>query len=198
MKNLLLSFGLLGLMFLSALNAATFGLAVSVNASRLSSSGQFSEVKYGTSVGIYYDVPLASRLFLTNEILITNIGAKYTRYLYDIPYITTFKLKYLEVPLLLHWQAYSKNNRTLFLLAGTVLGFNLNKSVETQIASLTVQEKPQMFDPANWTFTLGAGVVVNQFRVYLKYHLGVISIISTRFGEARPSYLSLTIGLPFR
>lgn len=181
----------------SAGYSSSFGLISYVNAAHFNNNGHFSQPNLGSGVGVYYSIPLKGDLSLVNEIIINNIGAVYISYLYDIPYKTVYRLKYLEVPILLQYTMELPLSFQGYLFGGPMLGFNLKQSATTKIGSLVQRHELNNFDPANFAITLGAGIRTSHFKVDVRYTYGLLTIISVPGGGYKTSSFSVSVGLPF-
>jgi len=178
-------------------HGSSFGLISYVNAAHFNNNGHFSQPNLGSGVGVYYSIPLKGSLSLVNEITINNIGAVYTSYLYDIPYKTVYRLKYLEVPILLRYTMDLPLFLRGYLFGGPVLGFNLKQSATTKIGSLIQRHELQNFDPANFAISLGAGILTSHFKIDVRYTYGLLTIISVPGGGYKTSSFTISVGLPF-
>lgn len=173
----------------------TFGITAGVTLSDINASDSSTFTRlWGGVGGIFVGGSINPNLGLQVEALATQRGAADDSSTAD----ATFRLTYLDVPVLLRFGPTSTNDTHFHVFTGPVAGFRLKADLKdnTSGASVDLKENTNAFD---FGWTAGAGVERGAWSADLRYTMGFTNINDDESGaEFKNRSAALKIGYRFR
>jgi hypothetical protein len=193
----------------------TVGIMAGVNYATVNQDPELGDVEFDHRVGLlaggFLDVRLNDVFSIEPEVLYSQKGAEVQGTGSNSDSEGTFKLDYIEVPVLLKfWVPVTNSGFRPFLFAGPAVGFEVNCSLEGEILSVTGStdcEETSVVNTKSPDFggTVGGGIEfmagMQAVRVDARYTHGFTDINDSGDArEIRNRVFAVTVGLgwPFR
>lgn len=206
MKKIILSILAVFVFGFSNAQKTKFGIKGGMNIANQVFSGDGAPVPssiVGVNVGAFVEVKIAPKLFLQPEVLFSSQGSSFkislTDFGLDEDVEATFKLSYINVPVLFKYYAAEKFS----LEAGPQIGFLQNSKAEVKVSGQSNSENTNSeFKTVDFGFNLGAGYdFTKQLSAGVRYNLGLSNIAKTDSGDntvIKNSVLSISLSYKFK
>ena len=179
----------------STIRPITFGLTAGVTLSDINASDSttFSKL-WGGVGGIFVGGNINDNVGLQVEALATQRGAADDSSTAD----ATFRLTYLDIPVLLRFGPTSTNDTHFHVFTGPVPGFRLKADLKDKTSGISVDLKDNT-NAFDFGWTAGAGVERGAWSADLRYTMGFMNINDDESGaEFKNRSAALKIGYRFR
>lgn len=179
----------------STMRPITFGLTAGVTLSDINASDSTTFTKlWGGVGGIFVGTKINENVGLQVEALAAQRGAADDSPSAD----ATFRLTYLDIPVLLRFGPTSTNDTHFHVFTGPVPGFRLKADLKDKTSGVSVdlKENTNAFD---FGWTAGAGVERGAWSADLRYTMGFTNLNDDEGGaEFKNRSAALKIGYRFR
>jgi len=165
----------------ASLAQVDFGVRAGLNVSTFTGDAEDSEAKLGFIGGGYLNYAFSPTLSIQPEVLFSQKGAEFT----EDNLTVTYRLDYIDVPVLLKYTLPTGTNLLPSLYAGPQVSFKVSESVRAEGISVDTE----FIKSTDFGLTFGADVGARlagrtqQFGVGLRYFLGLADIQDFEDGE---------------
>lgn len=181
-------------------HAVEFGVKCGWNTSSMTGLKAIWEKtnRQGMSIGAFASFSLSGSLEVQPEIYYTQKGVKADVGEWGVPYIYTYKMDYLEVPVLLKW-SLTDGSLSPYLIAGPYLGFKGSFKLKVEGEGAVEEGSVGYFKDSDFGVAVGAGLALKQghgaFLLEVRYTLGLSKI--NDFGDSKNRTLGVLLGYQF-
>lgn len=156
----------------------------------------------GFHIGGFVDVKISDKFSIQPELLYSTQGSKFNL---DVPYDgndysteNTFKLAYINIPVMFKYYAASKFS----LEAGPQIGFLIDSKLKTDVMGQSVsQDAKDIFESIDFGLNLGTGYdFTKKVSAGIRYNFGLSNVAKTESNdnsEIKNRILSLSVGYKF-
>lgn len=152
--------------------------------------------RVGLAAGGYVALPLGSRLAIQAEGLFNQKGARA-----DVDdLVTTLKLDYLEVPVLLKYAVTHGGARSIHVFGGPSVAFKVRSRATASFGDTTIDtDEDENIENVDLGVAAGAGIDFGKWSVDGRYTFGLSSLVKSDADEAelRSRAISVLVGVRF-
>lgn len=183
--SLILGLLVIGVMFININTARAqlkYGVKVGGSFANVNGVNYDRSARTGFLIGAYADFSLPnSPVVIQPELLYSQKGYKANNVsTFAGSYDITYKLDYLEVPVLAKLSFGNSGSLTPHVYAGPYLGFNITHKAEAQGKSSNIS---QNISSTDFGFVGGAGVTVSGFDIGARYEAGLSKLVKNSDGK---------------
>jgi len=165
---------------LGTLNAQgiNFGAKGGLNISNFVGDIEDSESKIGFNIGVFAEIVLLDKLIFQPEILFSTQGAKNEDSFDDENYISTIKVNYLNIPLMLKYAVSNKFSLEFGPQVGFLLSANANVEATMDGSTISVEESvKESFNNIDFGLNFGASFdLTEKIIIGARYNLGLSNV----------------------
>ena len=152
--------------------------------------------RVGLAAGGYVALPLGSRLAIQAEGLFNQKGARA-----DVDdLVTTLKLDYIEVPVLLKYAVTRGGARSIHIFGGPSIAFKVRSRATASFGDTTIDtDEDENIENLDFGVAAGAGVDFGKWSIDGRYTFGLSSLVKSDADEAelRSRAISVLVGVRF-
>jgi hypothetical protein len=185
---------------------AQFGIKGGLNIASQNYSGDGApspSSMIGFNIGGFVDFIITDKFSIQPELLYSTQGSKFNMFVNDggtdFNTENTFKLSYINIPILFKYYASEKFS----LEAGPQIGFLTSSKLEVKVLKQTVtQDAKTMFESLDYGLNFGAGYdIAKNISAGVRYNFGLANVMKTESGDnskIKNSVFLLSIGYKFK
>jgi hypothetical protein len=152
--------------------------------------------RVGLAVGGYVALPLGSRLAIQAEGLFNQKGARAD----DEGLVTTLKLDYVEVPVLVKYAVTHGGARSIHVFGGPSIAFKVRSRATASFGDTTIDtDEDENIENVDVGIAAGAGIDFGRWSVDGRYTFGLSNLVKSEAdeGKLRSRAISILAGIRF-